>query len=156
MADIRHLDAFEFYYALGSARTHEQVAQKFNKSRRTVETWSYKEKWQEEIKRRNFDALEDSRRQSILSRRNKATQYQNIIKGSINTYIERLKQGKIEITDVKDLDRLIRLDLLLDGYVYAGETALLNEEKEKQKDNSDEKESISISFDIKGGVDGED
>ena len=67
-----------------------------------------------------------------------------------------MKQGKIEITDVKDLDRLIRLDLLLDGYVYVGETALLNEEKEKQKDNSDEKESISISFDIKGGVDGED
>lgn len=158
MADIKHFEAFEYYYALGSARSYEKVAQKFNTHINTIKKWGSKENWQKEVEFRDVDALYESRKRSRLAHKRKSDQYQNVLKGSLNTYIEKLKKGQIEISTVNDLDKLIRLDLYLDGYVYDAETSLYFEEVErlKEKYKTDEKEGISISFDIKGGVDGED
>ena len=82
MAELKHLDAFEYYYSLGSARTYEQVAQKVNKSVKTVGIWGSKEKWQEEVRLRDLEAVKESRRQSLINRRSKATEYKKIVEAS--------------------------------------------------------------------------
>lgn len=64
VAEIKHLDAFEYYYALGSARTYEQVALKFNKKEKTIRQWGSTEKWVEEVKKLDLKALKENRLRS--------------------------------------------------------------------------------------------
>ena len=127
VAEIKHLDAFEFYYSLGSARTYEQVAQEFNKSEKTIRNWGYVEKWAEEIKLRDLEALKEARRKSVKERVSKSIKYQKIIDASIGKYIEGLKNGEVIINSVSDLERLFKLDAYLDGYINAAVTEQIEE-----------------------------
>ena len=125
MAEIKHLDAFEYYYSLGSARTYEQVAQKFNVKYNTVNNWGYKEKWQEEVKLRDIEQLKENRRLSLVGRRSKAKEYKTIVEACIGQYVEKLKKGKVEVKSVKDLETLIKLQCYLDDFVVNGEEKVL-------------------------------
>ena len=40
---------YQLYKALGKERTYTKVAELMGLSEKTVETWGYKEKWQEKI-----------------------------------------------------------------------------------------------------------
>ena len=158
MAEIKHLDAFEYYYSLGSARTYEQVAQKFSKSVKTVQNWGYSEKWQEEVKLRDIEQLKENRRLSLLGRRTKAKEYKKIVEASIGQYVEKLKKGKIEIKSVKDLETLIKLQGYLDDFVLNGEEKVLYDSPagvEEQSAGATSNE-IKITFNIDGGVSSED
>lgn len=160
MAEIKHLDAFEYYYSLGSARTYEQVAQKFNVKYSTVNNWGYKEKWQEEVRYRDTELLKENRRLSLIGRRSEAKTYKKVADASIQTYIEKLKKGKIEIKSVKDLDLLVRLSCYLDEFVELGEEKIIAESVEEQSagatSNTNDNEKIEIVFDMNGGVSSED
>lgn len=117
MADIKHLDAFEFYYSLGSARTYEQVAQKFNKSKKTIQNWGYAEKWTDEIKLRDLEVLKEAREKSKKARFKKGNEYQKIVIFAIKTFADKLNNHEIELNSISDLERLIKLDAYLDGYI---------------------------------------
>ena len=127
MAEIKHLDAFEFYYSLGSARTYEQVAQEFKKSEKTIRNWGYAEKWAEEIKLRDLEVLKETRRKTIQERVAKGMKYQKIIEASIGKYIDGLKSGAVVISSVNDLEKLFKLDAYLDGYVHSAVTEQIEE-----------------------------
>lgn len=153
VSELKHIKEFEFYYDLGSDRSYSKVAEHFKKSITTVKKWGSSENWGDEVSLRNKQQLEENRRQSLLNRRKTVNQYQNILNSSLNTYIDKLKNKEIEVKTVKDLDRLIRLSILLDGYVYEAETALYNELKEEiENKNSKEQQEIKITFDILGGA----
>lgn len=160
MVDIKHLDAFEYYYSLGSARSYEKVAQKFNRSEKTVNTWGYKEKWAEEVRYRDTEQLKENRRQSLISRRSSASKYQKLVDGSLKVYLEELKKGRIKVETVKDLDTLVKLACYLDDFVLDGEDRIIGETVEEQSagdvNNSAENEKIEIIFDLNGGVSSED
>ena len=152
MAELKHLDAFEYYYSLGSARTYEQVAQKVNKSVKTVGIWGSKEKWQEEVRLRDLEAVKESRRQSLINRRSKATEYKKIVEASLDDYVKRLKKGNIEVKSVKDVDVLMRLMCFLDGYALDGEDMIIGETVQDQSaGDAKEQQTININstFSIK-------
>lgn len=152
MAELKHLNAFEYYYSLGSARTYEQVAQKFNKSVKTVGIWGSKEKWQEEVRLRDLEAVKESRRQSLINRRSKATEYKKIVEASLDDYVKRLKKGNIEVKSVKDVDVLMRLMCFLDGYALDGEDRIIGETVQDQSaGDAKEQQTININstFSIK-------
>lgn len=158
MAEIKHIEAFEFYYAMGSARSYEKVAQEFNKSLTTVGKWGKSENWQEEVKLRDIEQLKENRRLSLLGRRNKAKEYKKIVEASIGQYVDKLKKGKIEIKSVKDLETLIKLQGYLDDFVLNGEEKVLYDSPvgvEEQSAGATSNE-IKITFDIDGGVSSED
>lgn len=152
MADIKHLDAFEYYYAMGSARTYDKVAQKFNVKPKTVEAWGYKEKWQEEVRYRDTEQLKENRRQSLLNRRVKARDYKKLVEGSLKVYLEELKKGRIKVETVKDLDTLVKLACYLDDFVIDGEDRLIGETVEEQSAgdvNEQQTVTINSTFKIK-------
>ena len=132
MAEIKHIDAFEYYYAQGPARNLDNVAQEFNKSIKTVKVWSAKEKWQEEIKYRDIEILKENRRQSLIGRRSKASDYKKLVDGSLKVYLEELKKGRIKVETVKDLDTLVKLACYLDDFVIDGEDRLIGETVQDQ------------------------
>jgi hypothetical protein len=60
MTDRIPPDAFEFYVALGPARSHRAVAQHFSVSKRTITKVAVREKWAERLEAIESDARENS------------------------------------------------------------------------------------------------
>jgi uncharacterized protein YjcR len=112
---LKHKEAFEYYYSLGDKRTLKQVAEKFEVSDNSARKWSHYFNWQQRIIDRdeeNAKKLEKKTNTSIVQEKAK---YRKIIQDSINSYMGNLDKGNIEITNVADLEKLIKLDLLLMG-----------------------------------------
>jgi len=51
----RHIEAFDYYYALGENRSYPQVADKFTVSETSVKIWSASFNWAERIKVRDIE-----------------------------------------------------------------------------------------------------
>ena len=112
---LRHQEAFEYYYTLGEKRSITTVSHKYNVSRPAVAKWSGAFNWQERIEQRDMEnarRLEKKTNNTIV---NEKAHYRKIIKASINTFVEKLKARKIEVDSIQDIERLIKLDLLLMG-----------------------------------------
>ncbi len=161
MAEIRHIDAFEFYYSLGSARTYEQVAQKFNKSEKTIRQWGYKEKWSDEIKIRDREVLKQNRENAIKANSTKIKSYRKINEAVVKGLVDKLKKGVLDDKGVKSYLDVARFDLGLYDLEVRDFDLLIGETVEEQSAgdvNSETKvkEQIELIFDIKGGVSSED
>jgi hypothetical protein len=111
VGQLKHIKEFDYYYGLGDTRSCTLVAEKFNKSPKTVEKWSYTEGWQEEVKLRDRQALELARQRAVINKVDTIEDYRKIIKASLSVYIEKLKKGKVDIKTVQDMERLIKLDI---------------------------------------------
>jgi len=117
MEKLKHKEAFELYYAMGEKRNITDVARELNVSRASVGKWSGKFGWQKRIGTRdeeNGKKLAQKTDNTILKEKDS---YRKIIKQSINTFVEKLLGGEIKVTSVADLERLVKLDLLLMGEV---------------------------------------
>lgn len=109
----RHQAAFDYYYALGDDRSYAKVAEQFKVSVGSVTKWAGSFAWQRRVVERDHKIALQMQRETdkqILSDR-KA--YRNIIKASIETYVENLKNGKISIDKVSDLRALMDMDMRL-------------------------------------------
>lgn len=116
----KHLDAFEYYYLLGEDRSYAKVAEQFKVSNKTVADWAGKFSWQRRVVEREHKIAMQLQRETdkqILADR-KA--YRNIIKASIETYVEALKAGKIKVNKVSDLKLLMDMDMKLMGVLDRG------------------------------------
>jgi hypothetical protein len=114
---LRQREAFEFYYSLGDSRNLKKVAQEFGVSDRTVEIWSKKYGWQERVVQKNIEVgklLSDRMNEEIVTEK---ARYRALIKVVINDVVSSLKEkdGTIKVKSIQDLERLIKLDLLLMG-----------------------------------------
>lgn len=110
---LKHKEAFEFYYSLGDKRNYPKVAQQFTVSRTSVKKWASAFNWQERILERDRKLgkqLEKVTNKSIVEEKARLL---SVVKGSLNKFIERLKSGAIVPNSIADLDRLVKLYLLL-------------------------------------------
>ena len=113
--NLQHSEAFEYYYSLGKERSLVAVSCQYDVSERTVARWSKTFSWQERIELRDIEIskkLEEKTNTTIV---NEKANYRKIIKASIATFVERLKNKEVDVTTIADLERLIKLDLLLMG-----------------------------------------
>lgn len=118
----RHLEAFEYYYRLGSDRTYEAVARQFNGSHRTVNRWGKEFNWQERVRLRE---LEDSKKAAEKSSKEvvnvKAKQLKEVrgiiedvetelgyIRQAVSNSKEALQAGDIKAGNPRDLDYLAK------------------------------------------------
>lgn len=161
MSELKHLEAFEFYYALGSDRNLKSVAQKFNKGVRTVEGWASKEKWQDEVRNRNFALVRANRDNNLLAQQEEAKDYKKLARALLGQYMEKIKKEQIEIKSVGDLERLVNVIGKLNGWVdSAGAFADgvldiadgVGTQPEGVKLNGQTIEGIDIVLDIEGGA----
>lgn len=108
-------EAFEYYYSLGGERNLEKVAEKFNKSVRTVYGWSSAFNWQERVQQYDIEASRRMREQTIQSVVEEKANYRKIIKLAISDFVKRLRDGEVTVTTINELEKLIKLDLTLMG-----------------------------------------
>lgn len=110
---LRHLEAFEFYYALGNDRSYPQVASRFTVSLTSVKKWAKEFQWQERVKERdikNAKSLSEITDETLIATK---TKYIDIIQDTLRQYCIALQSGSVKINSVQDLERLARLEISL-------------------------------------------
>lgn len=110
--------AFEIYYSMGKRRNMEAVAERVNRSVRSIANWRRKYSWDDRIVQRE---LEDNVGGSTAVK----TDYRIIINMLMEEAANRIESGEIKVESIEDLEKLVRLDLLL-----MGEPIRVTEEKE--------------------------
>lgn len=110
------LEAFELYYSLGLDRSLQIVADKVGKNVRTVSGWRSKYEWDDRVAQRELEVarnagLNELHRETLAIR----TMYRKAINTLLMQADKDIKEGKLQIENVEDLERVIKLDLLLMG-----------------------------------------
>lgn len=111
---LRHSEAFEFYYGLGESRNLKRVSEEFGVTLKAVGQWSDSFNWQERIVQRDTEISRKMQEKNINTIINEKANYRKVIKLAMGQLISDMKEGKINY-NIKDLDRLIRLDMYLLG-----------------------------------------
>ena len=110
-------EAFEIYYQMGDKRSLRAVAEKVGRTERTVAGWSRAYSWvdrvgQREIEERKTTANSDN----ILAQTVDAkTRYRIMMNNLLAMASRKIASGELRIRNVKDLERVVKLDLLLMG-----------------------------------------
>jgi hypothetical protein len=81
----------------------------------TLKNWSREFNWQERIVQRSIEInkrLEQKTNEAIIS---KKSYYSKIVKEAIDKWYEKFAEGKAGPDNVADLERLLKMDLLLMG-----------------------------------------
>ena len=110
---LKHVEAFEYYYSLGDNRSYPQVASQFTVSLTSIKKWAKSFKWQQRVQERDIEnkkKLEERTDTTIVDAKSK---YLVVIQATLYQYMKALKSGNIRVKSVKDLETLIKLELLL-------------------------------------------
>ena len=112
---LRHKEAFEYYYSLGTERSFKLVESKFKVSNMSVARWSKEFNWQVRIGQRDIEngkKIEAKVDKAIV---NSKADYRTLINKVVKKFEEKLKAGKIRIDKPEDLSIMAKLDLLMMG-----------------------------------------
>ena len=132
--NIKHREAFEYYYSLGDARTLKMVSERFNCTLRTAELWSATFKWQNKIHERDKAIADELQKKLVKSAVDDKVKYHKMIISLINPVLKGMQyqalmsaEAKaqylmnnpdtvvVKVASVTDLERLVKLDMLLVG-----------------------------------------
>jgi transposase len=104
-----HKKAFEFYYALGEARSYRKVAEEFEVSLGTVKLWGRSFGWKASIRERDAEVARAMADRSMKEGIERSVRNSKIIEMGLVQVAKAIAEGKVKMT-VSDLDRLIRLE----------------------------------------------
>ncbi|MGD9402109.1 MAG: hypothetical protein PVF95_07575 [bacterium] len=104
-----HKKAFEFYYALGEARSYRKVAEEFSVSLGTVKLWGRSFGWKGKIRERDTEVARAMADRSMKDGIERSVRNSKIIEMGLVQVAKAIAEGKVKMT-VSDLDRLIRLE----------------------------------------------
>ena len=108
--------AFEIYYMLGEKRSLRAVAEEIGRTERTVAGWSRSFNWVSRVTQRNIEDAKNRREEQINTQiTDVRTKYRIIINNFMAQLSKDVLDGKINIRNVQDFERLVKLDLLLMG-----------------------------------------
>ena len=110
-----HIEAFEYYYALGNDRTCALVGKKFNKNPRTISQWCSKFNWVERVKMRDIEVSKKLVEKTTNAIIDEKANYRKVIKLAMAKMIKELQSEDFKSRGIQDLERLIKLDMLLMG-----------------------------------------
>ena len=111
-------EAFEIYYHLGDKRSLKAVAEKVGRTERTVAGWSRSYSWVDRVKQRE---IEDAKNNALSSNALNSqttdvkTRYRIMINNLMAQASKKIASGELKIRNVQDLERAVKLDLLLMG-----------------------------------------
>jgi hypothetical protein len=112
---LKQKEAFEYYFLLGDTRTLKKVSRKCQISIRTAKRWSTQFNWQTRIQERENRLAEKIRRK--IERQIVKVKEENlkVIEAAKIRFIENLKTGYVDPHTIQDLERIIKLELLILG-----------------------------------------
>lgn len=109
-------EAFEMYYYMGDRRSLRAVAENIDRTERTVAGWSRAFSWVDRVKQRE---IEDARNMGGNALNAKTTdiktRYRILMNNLIDKASRQIAEGELVIKNVQDLERVVKLDLLLMG-----------------------------------------
>lgn len=111
-------EAFEIYYNLGDKRSLKAVAEKVGRTERTVAGWSRAFSWVDRVKQREIeDAKNNALSNNALNSQTTdvKTRYRIMINNLMAQASKKIATGELKIRNVQDLERAVKLDLLLMG-----------------------------------------
>jgi hypothetical protein len=117
MAELKHIAAFEAYYEMGDTRSYEKLSKELKTSVKTIEKWASKERWQEEVKLRNYDLVRANRDANLLAKQKEATDFKKITSALLGQYVEKIKKEQIKLESVQDLERLCNILGKVNGWL---------------------------------------
>lgn len=107
--------AFEYYYQSGDARSYTKVSEAFGVSHLTVAKWGKAFNWQGRVEQRDIEIGQKLKEQTSAIVLNTKATYRQIIKTAVDQFLGKLEKGLIDIDSINDIEKLIKLDLLLMG-----------------------------------------
>ena len=107
-------EAFEYYVSLGPGRTYRQVAEKMGVSLPTVKRWAKTHSWLSRVDEREAQIARQAADRAIESTVEDLERKRKLVKAALIRLGQAIAQGKIKL-QLSDLDRMIRLDALLQG-----------------------------------------
>lgn len=81
----------------------------------TIKYWSKNFNWQERVAQRNIELSKKMEQKTNTTVLNQKADYRKIIKEAIDDWYKKFGKGKAGPENVSDLERLMKLDLLLMG-----------------------------------------
>lgn len=133
---VRAREAFEYYYLLGFNRSQKLVAEKFNVSLGTVAKWATRDNWMERVRERDAKNMEMVAAADDKAYVEQMRQYKKAVSDSVDTFIKNLQANKVSVNSVKDLDKLVRLDLELSDRILVNDNNKLASIREETGDSS--------------------
>ena len=136
-----HIEAFEYYYALGNSRNCALVGKKFNKNPRTISQWCTKFNWVERVKMRDIEISKKLVEKTTNAILDEKANYRKVIKLAMSKMIKELQADDFKSKGIQDLERLIKLDMLLMGentekVEVENKHAITNEDRQALKELS--------------------
>ena len=111
---LRHSNAFLLYYAL-SKRSLPEVARRCSVSESAVKKWSIAFGWQERVTERDREIaarVEKITSEDIAEKRAEALR---VLYGLHDGFSELVESGGVQVMNIRDYERVIKLTLLLTG-----------------------------------------
>lgn len=111
-------EAFELYYSMGDRRSLKAVSEKVGRTERTIAGWSRSYNWVDRVKQREIeDAKNNALSASALNSQTTEikTRYRILLNNLISLASKKVASGELNIKNIQDLERVIKLDLLLMG-----------------------------------------
>lgn len=105
-------EAFENYYTL---RSYRKVAEKMDLPVSTVREWCSRYKWVEQALLRDADnvRVDTENKGEVINP--VMIRYRQVIDTIMERVADKIESGELEVKTVEDLERLVKLDLLLMG-----------------------------------------
>jgi len=114
MEDLEHIEAFEYYYALGQDRSLKKVAEKFGVPYKKVCGWSQRYKWKEKIEKRNAkiaNKLAERTDDYIVKQRDKAVKEikssLRLVEKLIKNAKKKFKRGELNVNAIHEVRQLV-------------------------------------------------
>lgn len=109
-------EAFEIYYHLGDKRSLKQVAERIERTERTVAGWSRAYNWVDRVKQREIEDAKNMGGNALNSQTTDVkTRYRILLNNLIAKASQKIAKGELAIRNIQDLERVLKLDLLLMG-----------------------------------------
>ena len=110
-------EAFETYYSLGDTRDRslQKVANKHHVSIQTVRSWRRNFSWETRTLQRDAEVSAQLSKSSVASVAVAKAAYIDIIDETIEQWKQNLSRGEIRLDTVDDLQKMVKLRLLLAG-----------------------------------------
>lgn len=104
-------EAFEYYYSLGSSRTLQAVAKKFNRHLATVKRWSISFNWQQRVEQRDKEVGKELEKRATEAAVASRQLYRETIRKMVDEFIRAVEAGKIRIRNIHEFEKIVRLDM---------------------------------------------
>lgn len=113
--NLQQKEAFEYYYSLGSERELRKVAEHVGKAYRTVLEWSRCFGWSERVIQYDIEASKKLKERTIKTVVEEKANYRKLIKAMVGQVVQDFQKGELKANNILDLERLIKLDMMLLG-----------------------------------------